>query len=458
MQINITLYNFTQKVKRIAPFAVRIQKELIMKINYRNTEISFDGGEISSNGGLLLYKVFADRIGLKAILESHIQIDDNKVHRLHQPKECLEQQLYSIIAGYEDNNDATYLRKDKLFQSILEKDVLASQSTLCRYEASYSEENEAELMNVNVALIKRAHQIKASLELVFDLDSTDDEVHGKQEGAKYNGFYGHNVYHPMFCFDGLTKDLLKAQLREGNVYTSNGVIDFIKPLLIEFKTLKLKSRGDSGFAIPELFELYEEKDVLYYIKLKVNAVLSKLGKKYLDENQIKVADDKPFYFEIIYGAGSWRKSRRVLCKAEYRHLELLSQLTVSYVVTNDLTISPEDGFNFYNGRANVENCIKEVKLDLSAGKLSLSSFISNSCRLQVFSLAYNFNNLLRRLALPGSLNKKRLITLRTQLIKVGCRIVYHSRKTIFRLSSSFTMQRDYIRSFENIMRLQYSYE
>jgi len=246
-------------------------------------------------------------------------------------------------------------------------------------------------------------------------------------------------------------------LREGNVYTSNGVVDFVKPILSEFNGVQLKSRGDSGFAVPELFELYEENDVLYYIKLKANSVVAKIGLNYLKDHQIAVKNDEPFYFETVYSAQSWNKPRRVLCKAEYYHMELVSQLIVSFVVTNDLTLSPEDGFNFYNGRANVENCIKEIKLDLSMGKLSLHSFIGNACRLQIFALAYNINNLLKRLILPPSLKSKRLSTLRIYLIRIGAKIVSHSRKLIINLSSSFGLETEYVQAFKNISNIPHSY-
>lgn len=117
--------------------------------------------------------------------------------------------------------------------------------------------------------------------MIFDLDSTHSDTYGEQESATYNSHYGTVGFHPLVAFDGITGDFLKAKLRPGNVYTSNGVVDFVKPLIqhynVKFPEMTPFLRGDSGFAVPALYDLCEDESVYYVIRLKSNANLQRLA-------------------------------------------------------------------------------------------------------------------------------------------------------------------------------------
>jgi hypothetical protein len=52
----------------------------------------------------------------------------------------------------------------------------------------------------------------------------------------------------------------------------------------------------------------------------------------------------------------------------------------------------------------------------------------------LFALAYNLGNFLRRLVLPKSVKKWSLRTLREKLIKIGAKVVRHSRYIIFQMA------------------------
>lgn len=238
----------------------------------KKIKINFKGGEISSDTGLLLYKEFAERIGLWELLSKKIKFKDQKVHRVHENIDCILQQIYSRWAGYEDNIDANELRDSPVLKEVLEKKRLASQPTLSRYEKIFTQENIKEFEDVNLELINRAYKIKKPDEVIFDLDSTDFIGHGEQEGVEYNGYYKEKIYHPLLCFDGVTQDLLRGELRFGNVYTKDEVVEFIRPLFSRYKsyTIKMRLRGDSGFAVPEIYEECEQEEVEYYIRLKSN--------------------------------------------------------------------------------------------------------------------------------------------------------------------------------------------
>lgn len=126
-------------------------------------------------------------------------------------------------------------------------------------------------------LCKVAYAIKKPRLLLLDLDSTLLDTYGHQEGEGFNFHYQHHGYHPLVCYDGLIRDLLKIELRDGTDYSCTGVTDFLQPLLDEFlgeyPEIPLLLRGDSGFAIPDLYKQCETNGTSYAIYLKENCSL-----------------------------------------------------------------------------------------------------------------------------------------------------------------------------------------
>ena len=193
-----------------------------------------------------------------------------------------------------------------------------------------------QLQQVNETLNGR-HQLMAPSEnLIFDIDATNSPTYGEQYGAAFNTHYGVNGYHPMFMFDGLT--------------------------------------GDSGFSVPELFELAE-------------AYLNQIPKEILESTQF-------FYREFDYQAKSGTRKRRVIAKIERPADELLFRFT--YIITM-LSLSPENIAIIYLNRETMERFIKEGKLGFAFGQITSTEFECNAFKLQFAILAYNLHNGLRRI-------------------------------------------------------------
>ena len=89
---------------------------------------------------------------------------------------------------------------------------------------------------------------------------------------------------------------------------------------------------------------------------------------------------------------------------------------------------------FYNQRGGAEQWIKEGKYALSWTRLSCHDFVDNQVRLQLFALAYNLGNFLRRLALPTGVKHWSLTTLRDKLIKIGAKVVRHAKHVTFQMA------------------------
>jgi hypothetical protein len=306
---------------------------------------------------------------------------------------------------------------------------------------------------------RRVYSCKAPEMMLFDLDSTLLETYGKQEGEAFNFHYHANGYHPLLCYDGLTGDLLKGQLRKGTDYSSNGVSEFMQPLFDEFLNnypdTALYLRGDSGFATPSLYTQCETNGTSYAIRLKENATLRALAAD-LDEELAEMTRENTVDYAVIYGefyykAGSWDYERRVVCKIEKPANQMVHMNT--FIVTN-LELSPEKTIMFYCNRGRMENFIKEGKNGFDFSAVSSRSEIVNTNRFQAHVLAYNIFNWFRRLALPIALRKLMVDTIRLKLMKIAARLVRSAGYRIFKLCSNCPYKNMFYKTLENIRGLR----
>lgn len=243
-------------------------------------KINFTGGDLSSDSGLLLIKEFAHKLGFHKLIKKSFKTNDH-ANRFHKDDENLCQMIYQILAGYFNDNDADELTNEPILNTILEKQGLASQPTISRFFNRMDEDTLEQFECISQQLRQKIYGIKKAEMILFDLDSTLLKTYGEQEGEGFNFHYSAHGYHPLLCYDGLTGDLLKAELRKGSVYSSNGAVDFMQPLLNEYlqynPDTSLYMRGDSGFADPMLFQQAETNGVSYAIRLKANQNLYKLS-------------------------------------------------------------------------------------------------------------------------------------------------------------------------------------
>ena len=242
----------------------------------RQIKINFDGGDLSSDAGLLLIKEFISRLGIERILNRSFKTDDSAVFRYHTDRDNLLQMIYMIMAGYFEDDASDELTNDPVFKAVLEKSALASQPTVSRFFNRMDEDTLKQFQEISQILRKRIYSIQMPQAVILDLDSTLLAAYGKQEGRAFNFHYRSNGYHPLVCYDGITGDLIKIQLRDGAAYSCTGVTDFLQPILDEYlndyPTIHLLLRGDSGFATPDLYKQCEENGTNYVIRLKENFI------------------------------------------------------------------------------------------------------------------------------------------------------------------------------------------
>ena len=242
----------------------------------RQIKINFDGGDLSSDAGLLLIKEFISKLGIERLLNRSFKTNDSAVFRYHTDRDNLLQMIYMIMAGYFEDDASDELTKDPIFKAVLEKSALASQPTVSRFFNRMDEDTLKQFQEISQILRKRIYSIQMPQAVILDLDSTLLAAYGKQEGRAFNFHYRSNGYHPLVCYDGITGDLKKIQLRDGAAYSCTGVTDFLQPILDEYlndyPTIHLLLRGDSGFATPDLYKQCEETGTSYVIRLKENFI------------------------------------------------------------------------------------------------------------------------------------------------------------------------------------------
>ena len=242
----------------------------------RQIKINFDGGDLSSDAGLLLIKEFISKLGIERLLNRSFKTNDSAVFRYHTDRDNLLQMIYMIMAGYFEDDASDELTKDSVFKAVLEKSALASQPTVSRFFNRMDEDTLKQFQEISQILRKRIYSIQMPQAVILDLDSTLLAAYGKQEGRAFNFHYRSNGYHPLVCYDGITGDLIKIQLRVGAAYSCTGVTNFLQPILDEYlndyPTIHLLLRGDSGFATPDLYKQCEENGTNYVIRLKENFI------------------------------------------------------------------------------------------------------------------------------------------------------------------------------------------
>lgn len=415
--------------------------------------VSFNGGNISSDGGLVIYKEFIEKIGLRNIIDQYLGFVRLGSNAKYTVTDKIIQQVLFQIAGYEDNNDSDRLADDPVMKILLD-DKIASQSTLSRHENAFTLEGVEALQGVHGSLIKKVYSAEQPKVIVLDIDSTEDTAYGSQEGVRYNGHFHGLAYHPLLIYNGMNRDFIVGELRYGNVYTSNGAAKLLaKAFEIVMGTTKLiVVRGDSGFADPKIFDLCEDNDSDYYIRLKSNNVLWDLAHNTINKLDLRNYDEQIIYGEFCYKAESWRDYRRVLVKVHKKKGEFIYD--VYFLCTNNLWLSPQQAWDFYQQRGNMENFIKESKSGFSFDRLSCTEFNANAARMQIKALAYSIANLVRRLCIPKDLKCHQIQTLRAKLIKVGCKIVRHGRQTFVKLSSSYPYKKYLKEAFISVQYLE----
>jgi hypothetical protein len=408
----------------------------------RRVEVNFDGGDVSSDGGVLLLRKVERRVGLLDAVAG-VLADPRDPQRIeHTLGDMLRQRVFGLVQGYEDLNDHAALRTNPLMQTACERDTaLASAPTLCRLENRASR---AAAWAIHEVIVDKfiASFKTAPEELVLDFDATDDPLHGEQEGRFFHGYYDSYCYLPLYVFCG--EQLLVSYLRpskiDGSKHAGAVLKLLVKRLRQAWPNVRIILRGDSGFCRRRMLAWCERSGVHYIVGLAKNKrlnAMTEVRRRRLARRFAATGLKQREFAELRYGALSWKCERRVIARLE--HMDKGDN--PRYIVTN-LEGEPQALYeDLYCARGEMENRIKEAQLGLFADRTSCQYFVANQFRLLLSSLAYILTERLRALALAGTeFARLQATTLRTKLLKIGAIVLRNTRRVRVMLSSAFPHQ------------------
>src|SRR5262250_1064020 len=257
----------------------------------KTVALDFEGGRLSSDAGVVLLKDIDDQLGLTHHLAAVLS-DPRDLRRIHfTVEDLLKQRVFQIAAGYEDANDANTLRDDPIFKLMLDRlpetgTPLASQPTISRFENRVSR---TELYRMALVLVEQflASYVSPPKLIVLDFDDTEDRVHGGQEQARYDGYYGGYCFLPLHLYEGLSGRLITT-IFKAKRFTGAQMLAvltrLVKRLRHAWPHTLLIVRGDSHFAYPEVMQWIEDQpDLSYVTGLTSNAILQELAREVIEQ-------------------------------------------------------------------------------------------------------------------------------------------------------------------------------
>lgn len=467
-------------------------------------EANFDGGRISSDGGMLLLRKADERLGLTESVSWCLGESRRPDLIRHPAVDLLRQRIYGIAHLYEDCNDANSLRYDDMHKLSVGRlpsgAALASQPTLSRFENSVDGVALKLLQQALVHAYVRRHKNrlhpKRPKVVRLQMDTTCDETHGYQQMTFYNGYYETDCYVPLFIFteDGFP---LASLLRPGNAAPGEGALRMLKMVVENLRLalpgLRIELVADAAFGMPELYDWCEDNDVIYMVAVKSNAGFDYHTKELvvhcknlydldnpapsgplkhgrLDEQERyrmwrQAEERKRFaskaagrmqqhfeedewvikcYHEFLYDARVWRYKRRIVARIQFSS----QGPDVRYVVTNTSMRSPEAIYNKYCLRARCENWIKDLKNYLRCDRTSCQEFAANQFRLILHTLALV---LIWEIKKAAGMEDATVETVRLRLLKVGVQVHEDRRRVRLRLSSQHPSQEQFIQAWTKLV-------
>ena len=433
------------------------QSVLFRELFEKPTTAIFDGEAQTSDGGAGLLGAVDRRLGLTDSLAACF-VDRRDPSRIeHLFEELLRQRVFSIGLGYCDQNDAARVGHDPMLKALsgrapIKGADLASQPTLSRFENSVTATELVEMAhtlekNVVARLSKRYPTARC---VTIDMDPSVDPTHGNQQGTLFNAFYDTWCYLP--CFGTLIIDgdpeqyLFCARLRPGNAAACRSALRTIRRMVERlrnaFPGAEIRVRLDSGFASPQVFDALDELGVKYVVGMPKNSRLLELcevemvAAKVVAFNEEKTAQ---IYGEFKYAAGSWKRKRRIVFKAQVLVADgKLNKDNPRFVVTNiSRSTKPKTVYRgIYCARGDAENRLKELKYGLAVDRTSCTSFVANQFRVLMTAAAYVLFQELRYTLRGTEAARWQVRTLRERLLKIGGRVVESVRRIVVHLAAA----------------------
>lgn len=405
----------------------------------------FDGGRLSSDGGLLVLREIERRLQVADRLAVCIDDPRDPGSTVHSLADIIRFRMLMIAAGYEDGNDATGLRTDPLFKLALERlpsdRDLCSQSTISRLENLPGART---LLRLGRALVDVwcGSFRHVPRRITLDIDDTFDAVHGGQQLRLFNAHYDEYGFQPIVVFDAdgrFVTALLRPAKRPKGVEIRAFLRRLIRAIRAHWPQVEILLRADSHYACPEVLDWCEANSLDYILGLAPTRTLRRhvggLEESTAARFKATPGEGKVRRFKEFHdAAGTWSRVRRIVARVEAGS----DGTDTRFVVTN---LGHGSGRSLYQDlycrRGRAENHIKAWKTHLAADRTSCPKATANQFRLFLHAGAYWLLWSLRAL-MPkrSSWRVAQFNTLRLRLIKTAARVVEMKTRIKIHLPSS----------------------
>ena len=394
---------------------------------------AFDGGRLTSDGGVMLLSMAERRLGIAERLARCFPDRRDPLRITHTLADMVRARILAIACGYEDADDLDALRVDPAFKLACGRlpDTganLCSQPTLSRLENAPSLKD---AIRLTWALVDQwmASYDREPASVILDIDDTCDVVHGHQQLSLFNAHYDERCFLPIHVYDTERSRPVAVVLRPGKTPSGVEVRAHLRRLVRHIRQrwtrTRITFRGDGHYARPEAMEWCEANHIDYVFGLPGSKPLSKKIDEAADAVRTERAlSNKPVvrgYAETRHKAKSWSRERRAVARIEATPLGLDTR----FVVTNVEYGAAEWVYNaFYCARGQAENLIKLHKTQLASDRTSCRSAIANQVRLALHTAAYWLMLTVRdAIPKPRDLANAEFSTLRLRLIKIAARVI-----------------------------------
>jgi hypothetical protein len=424
-------------------------------VRRKKLTVDFDGGNQSSDAGLLLLRQAERKLGICRRLAEAMPDRRNQSRVDHKMVELVTARTVAIACGYKDGNDLNRLRHDPLMKIAVERcpesaDPLASQSTISRLENA---PRKVEAARLSAALVDQfCSFVKPGRKEILDIDDTFCAAHGGQQLAFWNAHEDERGFSPMHIYHVRSGTPVVAILRPARTPKGTEVRTVVKHITQRIREqwpkTRLIWRGDSHYGRDEAMEWAENNDTDYIFGLAGNSVLAASVAREADYLRIRHAfsseDKMRSYASFTYQAGSWSHPRRVVARLEVSMQPdpdaegcMRQEVDVRYVVTSLKGDARHLYKNVYCQRGQMENLIKLHKAQLASDRTSCHSAIANQVRLVLHTAAFWLMHYVRS-AIPDAnpLAKAEFSTIRERLIKIGARVIEHVARIRIHLPTS----------------------
>jgi hypothetical protein len=405
----------------------------------------FDGGQLSSDGGLLALREVERRLGIADRLAACIE-DPRAPERVrHRLAAILRFRMLMIAAGYEDGNDADSLRHDPVFKLALDAlpdgTPLCSQPTISRLENLPDVRALLRMARAMVGLYCASFR-QVPRRIVLDIDDTFDAVHGGQQLRLFNAYYDEYGFQPIVVFDGEGRPVA-ATLRPAKRPTGAEARAFLRRLVREIRShwprVEILIRADSHYCAPEVLDVCHAERLDFVLGVAATTTLHRhvaaLEHSTAARHAAAPGSGKlRRYKEFWDGAGSWSRVERIIARVEVGP----QGTDTRFVVTNLAGGTPRRIYeDLYCARGQAENHIKAWRRHLAADRTSCSRATANQLRLMLHTGAYWLLWSLRSLMPKRSTWRvAQFDTLRLRLVKLATRVVALKTRVMLHLPSA----------------------